>query len=87
MGRRIFNYLHTELSLLAGKRIPRMELWEEVGEHCDPRALTKEQALRFLTDKLGAASPVVKAFRHWDPNRETPEEMMERLCGTGFFPS
>jgi hypothetical protein len=83
MSRRIFNRLHIELSLLAGKNIPRMELWEEVGEHYDPRNLTKERALQFLTDKLGADSTVVKAFRRWDPNKETPEETMERLCRTG----
>jgi len=80
MGRKVFNHIHAELSLLAGKLIPRMELWGEVGESYDPRTLTKEQALQFLTDKLGPDSKVVKSFKRWDPEADTPEEIMERIC-------
>jgi len=69
-----FNELHAQLSLLAGKLIPRMKLWEEVTEICDPRTLTKEQVIERYPE-------VAKAFKNWDPNRDTPEEIMERLCG------
>jgi len=73
-GRKTFDKLHLELSLLAGENVPRMQLWEQVSEFTDPRTLTVEQAVENY--------PVVaKAFKHWDPNRDTPEEIMERLCG------
>lgn len=74
MGRRCFDYLHMQLSLLAGENILRMRLWEEVSEVCDPRALTKEQAIERYPE-------VAKAFKNWNPNRDTPEEIFERLCG------
>lgn len=73
-GRKTFDELHVQLSLLAGENIPRMKLWEEVSEFTDPRALTKEQVIEHYP-------AVAKAFKHWDPNRDTPEQIMERLCG------
>ena len=73
-ARRAFNHLHLELSLLAGKNIPRMELWEEVSEFCDPTALTREVVLERYPQMR-------EAFKHWDPSQETPEEIFERICG------
>jgi hypothetical protein len=74
MSRRTFDKLHVELSLLAGENIPRMQLWMEVSEFCRPEELTTDMVVEHYPQ-------VAKAFKNWDPNRDTPEEIMERICG------
>ncbi len=85
MSRRIFNWIHTELSVLVGHFIPRMELWNELGEMFALETLTYEQGLEFLESNPLAAmgngflSRVIKRYQKWDPNLDTPEEIMERI--------
>jgi hypothetical protein len=84
-NRKIFNHLHEELSVLAGKFLPRMELWEEFDG-----PPTKETALLFLREGAAQYLPDVperkirlltKRFERWDPNYVTPEEIFARICG------
>ena len=88
MGRRVFDHLHVELSLLKGEFLPRMPLWEEVGQITDPMTLTKEQAVDFLTASLSTLLPevperkrrrMIRKFQRWDPEADTPEEVFERI--------
>ena len=90
MGRKVFNHLHEELSLLKGELYPRMDLWSEVGHYIDPMTLTKESAVDFLINSLSTLLPevpekkrtrMIKKFERWDPNADTPEEIFERICG------
>lgn len=83
--RKVFNHLHEELSVLAGKFIPRMELWEEFDG-----PPTKETALIFLRETVPQVFPEIsekklrrltKRFERWDPNRDTPAEIFARICG------
>ena len=87
-NRRVFDYLHTELSVLAGKFIPRMDLWEEFDG-----PPTKETALLFLKRSPAEVLQdipernlrrLTKRFERWDPNADTPEEIFSRICG-GFW--
>jgi hypothetical protein len=89
-GRKVFNHMHEELSLLKGELFPRMRLWEEVGEYYDPMSLTKMDGYNFLANFLSTLLPEVpvekrqrmlKRFRRWDPNADTPEEIFTRICG------
>ncbi len=89
--RKVFNYLHEELSVLAGRFIPRMSLWEEFDSFASFSVYpSKEIALRFLRD--GSAQVLqeipekklrrlTKRFERWDPNADTPEEIFARICG------
>lgn len=87
--RRIFNWIHTELSLTLCRPIPRMDLWGEIGEMFSPDTLTHEQGLEFLEAYMPKViqlseyerRSIIKRFRKWNPNHDTPEEVMERLCG------
>lgn len=90
MGRKVFNHMHEELSLLKGELFPRMRLWEEVGHYIDPMALTKVQAVGFLINSLSTILPevperkrqrMIKKFERWDPNADTTEEIFKRICG------
>lgn len=90
MGRKVFNHLHEALSLLKGELYPRMRLWEEVGKYYDPVTLNKMEAYCFFSCFLDTLLPEVpvkkrkaalKKFRRWDPNVNTPDEIMERICG------
>jgi hypothetical protein len=83
--RKIFDYLHMELSVLVGKFVPRMDLWEEFDG-----PPTKEIALRFLSDRAAKVFPEIpekklrrlsKRFERWDPNADTPAEIFSRICG------
>ena len=83
--RKVFDYLHTELSVLAGKFLPRMDLWEEFDG-----PPTKEIALRFLREGKAQVLQdipekklrrLVRRFERWDPNADTPEEIFARICG------
>lgn len=89
MGRKVFDHLHTELSLLKGELYPRMDLWSEVGHYIDPMTLTKELAVDFLINSLSTLLPevpekkrtrMIKKLERWDPDADTPDEVMERLC-------
>lgn len=92
MSREIFNRLHRELSLLKEELVPRMLLWEAVGEVADPTSLTKEQAVAFLREGAAAFLPkvserkrrrMIKKFKRWNPDSDTPEEIFERMSGGG----
>jgi hypothetical protein len=83
--RKVFDYLHTELSVLAGKFIPRWDMWEEFDG-----PPTKERALRFLRERAAQVLPdipekklrrLTKRFERWDPDADTPEEIFSRICG------
>jgi hypothetical protein len=96
LGRKVFNHLYEELSLLKGELAPRMELWDAVGELFDPVSLTKGQAeayLCYLSIHAADLLPeiperkirrMLKKFDRWDPEADTPDEVMERICG-GFL--
>jgi hypothetical protein len=84
-SRKVFDYLHTELSVLAGKFIPRMDLWEEFDG-----PPTKETALLWLKRSPAQVLQdiperklrrLTKRFERWDPNADTPEEIFARICG------
>ena len=93
MSRKVFDYLHTELSVLAGKFLPRMDLWDEFDSfaHFDVHP-SKEIALRFLRE---GKAPILqgiperklrrltKRFERWDPDADTPEQIFSRICGGG----
>lgn len=83
--RKIFDHLHEELSVLANRFIPRMELWEEFNG-----PPTKEIALGFLRDRASQVFPEIperrlrRLYKHierWDPNADTPAEIFARICG------
>lgn len=83
--RKVFDHLHSELSLLVGKVVPRMRLWEEFEG-----PPTKEIALSFLNERAVKFLPEIperklrrltKSFERWDPKRDTPEEIFARICG------
>ncbi len=91
-GRKVFNHLHVELSVLAGKNISRMHLWEAVSNYGDPRLLTKESALRFLEAegygylrelRLAPGNDgfdrMLASFKKHDFTIESPEEILERF--------
>jgi hypothetical protein len=89
-GRRVFDHLHEELSLLKGEFYPRMALWEEVGHYIDPVTLTRELAVNFLINSLSTLLPevpegrrtrMIKRFERWDPEANTTEEIFKRICG------
>ncbi len=88
MSRRIFNWLHVELSLTLCRPVPRMDLWSEVGEMFSPDTLTHEQGLEFLESYMPKViqisqyerDSIIKRYKKWDPNVDTPEEIMERIC-------
>jgi len=81
---RVFDHLHEELSLAAGRLVPRMDLWEEFDG-----PPTKEIALSFLRERTAPVLQdiperklrrLTKRFERWDPNQDTPEEIFARLC-------
>lgn len=83
--RKVFDYVHTELSVLAGKLLPRMDLWEEFDG-----PPSKETALLFLRDGKAQTlqgipdrqlKRLIKRFERWDPNADTPAEIFARICG------
>ena len=92
-ARRTFDYLHAELTMFCGVEIKRFAVWQELE---DPNNLTPELAADFLeTPTARELSPIHKPHRDLDgdwrrmvgrvrnfnPDKETPEETMERLCG------
>jgi len=90
MSRHIFDHLYEELVMLKGEWIPRMRIWNAVGDFYDPVALTKEEAVIFLTNFAATLLPevpakkrlrMIKRFKRWDPDADTPEEIFTRICG------
>lgn len=81
--RKVFNHLHQELSMLMRTNISRLELWSQVG---DPMNLTHRQAVAFLEEEAPALydhpnlSKMTEKFKRWNPNVDSPEEIMERIC-------
>jgi len=76
--------------MLKGEWIPRMRIWNAVGDFYDPMTLNKMEAYIFLVNFLATLLPEVpmkkrqkmlKKFRRWNPNVDTPEEIFTRICG------
>lgn len=93
MDRRRFEHLHVELSLAAGRNLPRYELWLCLREHgLDPEELEAEELEDFEQRHLDAflaqqavhLSPrkrrrLQRRLGGFDPTRETPYEWMARI--------
>lgn len=80
MNRRCFNKLHEEVSLARGEAYNRYTLWLDVSEYgYDPEDLQPSEASNWARDN-GFLSVASKMAR-FDPSIETPEEIMERICG------
>lgn len=81
MIRRVFNKLHEEVSLSLGKAYNRYYLWLSVSEYgYDPEDLQPSEASNWCRDN-GFLS-VAGRMASYDPSIETPEEIMERICGS-----
>jgi len=95
MGRRRFAHLHMELSLAAGRLVPRWALWLHLaGRGWHPERLTREAVLAFHRDHLDAflaeqgltlsaraARRLGRELARFDPRRPTPEETLARFVG------
>jgi hypothetical protein len=93
VGRRRFDHLVTEISLVVGRRISRYRLWlsfHELG--WDPERLSRETALSFcgvpLTRYLAGQGIRISArgrrrlsreVQRFDPSVPTPYERMARI--------
>lgn len=92
---KVFDYLHQELSLAANKLVPRYELWTAMAlQDAHPMfELTSEKAAQFLAqgtgkfleklrEQVGAKEwgRLVKRVHQFNPDIDTPEEVMKRLC-------
>ena len=78
MSRRVFNKLHEELSLAAGAPVPRWPLYQDVQDAgFDPEAMSPEEASLWCKDN--GHPKVARKLRRYNPDLETPEEVMERL--------
>jgi hypothetical protein len=78
MSRRVFNKLHEELSLAAGSLVPRWPLYQEIqSSGFDPEDMSPEEASVWCGDN--GHSKVARKMRRYNPDLETPEEVMERL--------
>jgi len=90
-SRKVFDHLHEELSVLAGRFIPRMDLWGEFDAYAHFSVYpTKEIALRFLEDRKAQILQEIperklrrlaKRLARWDPDAATPDEIFARICG------
>ena len=78
MSRRVFNKLHEELSLAAGAPVPRWPLYQDVqSSGFDPEDMSPEEATLWCQDN--DYPKVARKMRRYNPDLETPEEIMERL--------
>jgi hypothetical protein len=92
-NRRTFDYLHAELTMFCGAVIKRFDVWQELD---NPQELTPELAADFLErdqvrliklvqrphqDVAGDWRRMVGRVRNYNPETETPEEVMDRICG------
>ena len=96
MGRKRFDKLHVELSVLAGVNLPRFDLWLDVSEKAghSPNILSAEMyagyclvsASEFLR-KRGHSLPngglrrLAKMMAEFNPDQDTPEDIIKRLAG------
>jgi len=92
VGRRRFDHLVLEISLAAGRRIPRWDLWMRLHElGWDPESLTRQAAVAFCRSDLDGflgdlglyLSPrslrrVERAVRRFDPLVPTPYDRLVR---------
>lgn len=95
MGRRRFDHLVLELSLILGRALPRYPLWLRLHEAgFDPEELSRDELLAFcgpplehFLEERGLALPLrqqrrlARAIDRFDPSLTTPEEHLERLHG------
>ena len=78
MGRKVFDKLHMELSLARNELYPRYELWQAVGEYgYDADNLQPDEAANWCRDN--GHLTLAGKMRKYDPNLQTPEEIMERI--------
>jgi hypothetical protein len=91
--RRAFDHLHAELSVAAGRMLPRYALWLRlVDAGLDPERLRREQSLAFCRDHAaaflaeqgialssGGARRLERAVRRFDARFPTPYERLARL--------
>lgn len=78
MSRRVFDKLHTELSLARNELYPRYELWQSVSEYgFDPENLSPEDAMIWARDN--GHLTIAGKMRKYNPDLDTPEEILERI--------
>ncbi len=97
-----FDYLHQELSLALDRQIPRFGLWVSMAtQEAHPMfGLTPEQAAHYLETGTGQIldqsrqdlgkkkwAKLVERVRNFDPEGQTPDEILERLCGNSPPPT
>ena len=79
MSRKVFNKLHEELSLARNELYSRYQLWISVEEYgYDADNLQPGEAANWCRDN--GHLTVAGKIRNYDPNLETPEEIMERIA-------
>jgi hypothetical protein len=90
VSRRRFDHLVAEISVAAGARIPRYDLWLWIHSHGgDPEAMTTRATvafcdgplLRFLAERDLQLSPrarrrLLRAVGRYDPDVPSPEELL-----------
>ncbi len=90
MSRRRFDHLVAEISVAAGVRIPRYELWLWIHQHgCNPEAMTARTSVafcgrplaRFLAERDLELSPrarrrLLRAVSRYNPDVPSPEELL-----------
>jgi hypothetical protein len=93
LGRRRFDYLHTELSVALGVAVPRFDLWMELHEcNIDPERLTREEAIAFcdgplkpylhrcgLSLRRRALRRLCRKVGEYDPDLATPYDRFAAL--------
>jgi hypothetical protein len=92
VSRRRFDHLVAEISVAAGIRIPRYDLWLWIHDHgCDPEAMSARASVAFCDGPLSnflaerdlelsprARRRLLRAVGRYDPDVPSPEEL---LCG------
>lgn len=92
---KVFDYVHQELSLVVGKLVSRYELWTAMAlqdahplfnptskKAADFLAYGEGRLLSGLRRQVGEKrwNELVDQVRNFDPEQDTPEKIMERLC-------
>lgn len=94
VGRRRFDHFFAELSVAAGRRLPRLALWLALHDGgVDPESLSRDQTLAYCRDGLGAflarqglaLAPraqrrLEREMGRYDPARPTPYERFAALA-------
>jgi hypothetical protein len=90
VSRRRFDHLVAEISVAAGIRIPRYDLWLWIHDHgCDPEAMTARATVAFCDGSLSnflaerdlelsprAQRRLLRAVSRYDPDVPSPEELL-----------